>query len=597
MTLLYEGPSSASGWIPQDADIYARTSLDGPVAKKRRSFISRIASEGGVVFLVSFAAYFTIAMLLDFKYHSFQGDAVARMANGFYMLHSNDPHLAAVGFVWNPLSSIADLPLLAFNSVWPVLASHNVAGTTVSAIAMACAAYQLNALLREWGVAILPRLILTAFFVLNPMVLYSGGNGMSEALYLFAMLAATRYLVRWLGSGDLPSLVYCAIALAVGYLERSEPVAAAGLTAMVVFGVSFARTAGDRHQKVWASLTDTTILILPILTSLVGWAAVSWVITGQPFQQFTSKYGNTSLIAESHLVGNMTSRLIAEAKAITYMSPLLVLIIVLAIVVAIIRRNVQLLGVFAVLGGGLGFTLASYLTNAIFPWFRYYIVVAPLAVLLVGSIISRPTRPPRKDECGPLDLRVQTASVKRRPTTNGVLASLGGVALVLLLLVPSIPGTAMAMSSDTVAPDLAQYTGFIFHKNLTPIERSGKYAYAQVQSMSAYLDARRFSNGDVVVDNANSCIPYVDTNVDNPRMFVIHNDRDFERVLADPLIFHAHYLLVGLAADNDAVLAQYPTIGKSTPWAKLVHTFRYPTGGFCDGYRLFKVTGYPTGNY
>jgi hypothetical protein len=27
---------------------------------------------------------------------------------------------------------------------------------------------------------------------------------------------------------------------------------------------------------------------------------------------------------------------------------------------------------------------------------------------------------------------------------------------------------------------------------------------------------------------------------------------------------------------------------------KLVHTFRYPSHGFCDGFRLFKVIGYPT---
>ncbi|HEY7916898.1 MAG TPA: hypothetical protein VIC86_07940 [Acidimicrobiales bacterium] len=38
------------------------------------------------------------------------------MANGFYVLHSADPHLAAVGFVWNRLSSIVDLPLLALDS-------------------------------------------------------------------------------------------------------------------------------------------------------------------------------------------------------------------------------------------------------------------------------------------------------------------------------------------------------------------------------------------------------------------------------------------------------------------------------------------------
>ena len=73
----------------------------------------------------------------------FDGDTISRMANGFYVIHSRDPHLGAIGFVWNPLSSLADLPLLSLNSLWPSLASHDVAGTTMSALAMACATYQL----------------------------------------------------------------------------------------------------------------------------------------------------------------------------------------------------------------------------------------------------------------------------------------------------------------------------------------------------------------------------------------------------------------------------------------------------------------------
>ncbi len=231
--------------------------------------------EALAVFGLSFAAYFTVAMLLDFHYLSFAGDAVSRMANGFYMLHSRDPHLAAVGFVWNPLSSVADLPLLLFNSWFPVLASRNVAGTVMSAVAMAAAGYQLHALLREWSVAVAPRLVLTACFVLNPLILYFGGNGMSEALYLFCMLAAARYLSRWLAKGDLPSLVYSAIALGFGYLERTEPIAAGVCAVPLVLLVTFSRTDGTRSHRLWTGMTDVVVFTLPILTSFIGWAAVS----------------------------------------------------------------------------------------------------------------------------------------------------------------------------------------------------------------------------------------------------------------------------------------------------------------------------------
>ena len=89
---------------------------------------------------------------------------------------------------------MAVLPLLAFNTLWPPLAANDVAGSLVSALAMAGAVYQLWALVREWGISLLPRLVLVAVFALNPMIVYYAANGMSEGLYLFTMVATVRYL-------------------------------------------------------------------------------------------------------------------------------------------------------------------------------------------------------------------------------------------------------------------------------------------------------------------------------------------------------------------------------------------------------------------
>ena len=546
---------------------------------------ARRRNESAFVLAVSFACYFTTAMLLDFKYNSFEGDAIARMANGFYVLHARDPHLAAVGFVWNPLSSLAELPLLAFNSAFPVLASHNVAGTIVSALAMACAAYQLHELLREWGLSVGPRLILIAFFVFNPMILYFGGNGMSEALYLFTMLAAARYLSRWLRDGDVLTLVYCATALGIGYLERSELIAAAALVVPLVFLVTHVRTPADRRGRIWTGMTDVTVLLLPIVTAFVGWAVVSYVITGQPFQQFESKYGNATLLANAHQAATtLHSRLVHEIVTTTYMAPLLIIIVITALAVAVFRRNIGAAGFLLILTGGLGFTLASYLANAIFPWYRYYILVVPIEVLCIGSMFAVP-------------VRLKELPRQRERRRGAIKLKLGGsvsaCVVAIVLLGASIPGTAIAMNNRNIAPDVVQYTGFIFHPNSTdPYTLSNKNAYGEVLAVTRYLEARHFANGDVVVDNANSCIPNVDTNLDNPRIFVIHNDRDFQRVLDDPLTFNAHYLMVGQAINNDAVLAQYPNIANDTSFAKLVHKFNYPIG-ICKGFSLYKVIAHP----
>ena len=117
------------------------------------------------------------------------------------------------------------------------------------------------------------------------------------------------------------------------------------------------------------------------------------MITGQPFQQFTSQYGNSSELGlfggqYGNQSGHEFTRLAHEATALGYMAPLLPIALILALLIAIRRRDPRVLVPLAVLGGGLGFILVSYLDNQVFPWYRFYILSIPLEILLVGSIVS-----------------------------------------------------------------------------------------------------------------------------------------------------------------------------------------------------------------
>ena len=82
------------------------------------------------------------------------------------------------------------------------------------------------------------------------------------------------------------------------------------------------------------------------------------------------------------------------------------------------------------------------------------------------------------------------------------------------------------------------------------------------------------------------------TNVDNPRMFVITNDRDFQRVLDDPLTFGAHYLIGAAGSLTDSVTEQYPNLKRGVSWAHPVRSF---VGSYCPKFTLYKVTGHPQG--
>src|SRR6185369_17133009 len=82
----------------------------------------------------------------------------------------------------------------------------------------------------------LPRaysLTITALFALNPMIVFYGSNGMSEAPFIFFMTWAVRRLIMWMVDDDVHHLVTAGgVAMGLAYLTRYDAlacIAAAGL--------------------------------------------------------------------------------------------------------------------------------------------------------------------------------------------------------------------------------------------------------------------------------------------------------------------------------------------------------------------------------
>jgi hypothetical protein len=545
-----------------------------------------VATEGTLVFLLTLGIYLVIAILLDFKYHSFLGDAFSRMANGFYILYSRDRHLAAVGFVWEPLPSVAAMFFLLGNHFWTALSHNNFAGSLTSAFSMAGAVYQLRAALREWGIARAPRLVLTALFALDPMILLYSGNGMSEGLYLFTLIAAVRYLLRWLHAGDLRSLAYSAIALGFSYLTRNE--AAAGVIAggIAVALVSFSRAKGGRWPRAQSAIADSTIFVIPGVLAATGWAVISYVITGSFFGQYSSLYGSSE--QEANLTHeSLHARILYEFHAILSMWPLIPLVLVAAIVLATRRRDPRILAPISVLGGALGFDMLALLNNNIQPYYRYYIVTIPIEVFLVGSLIAP----------NPNLTRTTPRGARQRPSLGAgrrALRDLASIFLTLALLIPAVVTTAAAMFNPNIGSEELQQLAFIFEKHPNAVDALFQYRYAAIVNISTYLDNLHLPNGDIIVDNSADCMPEIIVTSNQPRLYVIPNNRDFQRELADPLTFHSHFILEPDPATFPitAMNIQYPSLWTTGDgFAKDVHKF--PSRGTCPAFRLFKVFEHP----
>jgi hypothetical protein len=563
----------------------------------------RLLSEGGVAFAVVAVLYLAGGSILAFHYHSFFGDAVSRMANGFYVLYSRDPHLAAIGFVWNPLQSVADIVPLLFYHLWPALATRDMSGTIVSSLCMAGATYQLLCAFREWGVPKIPRLILVALFALNPMVIFYGANGMSEALYLFTLIAVCRYLARWLRNDDASSLAFAGLALGFCYLARNEAVAPAITAGALVVAVSFYRADGPRKSRVLRGLTDLSVFVFPFVVSFAGWAIVSYVITGSAFDQFTSVYGNAAQIQAGAGGPHMAlgSSIVLEGKALLYLAPFLAVSALLAAFSAIRRSDVLILAPICVIASGLAFDLVAYVSGGIIWSLRYCIAAVALDVVLVGVVISTP---PDRSLTGRALLQASPpphttgSRVAAQPNRGVRIALLAAV--VFVLIAPSLITTAAGMFNPRVGVEETRVLGYVVHSKPSPLDRGYAQDFQKSQDVASYLAELKLPDGDVVVDNSSPCIPLAIVVSPNPRIFVIPNDRDFQRILADPLTFHANYVLVPPPSGQGSLTATnrlYPALysggqdANGHNFATLVHTFQ--GAGACPTFRLYRVTEHP----
>jgi hypothetical protein len=543
-----------------------------PVPRDARAFRP---SASVVIFVVCAALYLGIGAYLVFHEHAIIGDSLSRVSNAYAVLFSRDPHLAAIGFVWGPLPSLLEMPLLLFKAWWPALADRAFAGTIVSALFMAGAVVQLRSFSRELGAPTPVVWVLTAAFALNPMVLYYGANGMSEALGLFLLLIVARYLARWLQFGGVRPLVVSGLALAAGYLVRYEFAAVAAAAVLVVGVASFVRAAGARRERWLTALADLAVFSIPFIASFVGWAVISRVITGHYFEEFASQYGNSAQIQASGGVatGQIGHSLAAFAgKQMMLMAPLLPIAGVVAILVAWDRRDSRVWAL-ATLASSLVMTYLTFVSGSTFPFLRYYLPALPLMLLCIASMLSTP--------------------VGARARVGGGTSALSpflAAAIALPLAFSSTAAVVWALGNGRYAPEEYANVTWVVSGTHTHGQREQATRVSSAQKIEKTIDSLDLPKGAVLVDVDLPCAQLVVMMSDSPHQFVITSDRDFRRILADPRTFHARYMLVprpSSAASLDALNEGYPQLyANGNGFARLTHDLHTPG---CPDYRLYRV--------
>ncbi len=530
-------------------------------------------------FAAFFALYAGIGYVL-YRIGYINPDASARVGNAGYTMMSRYPHLGAVGFVWNPLPSFVEIPLFRATYWNSFVKSTGYVAAIQSALFMAGAVVQVRGIAFDRQVSGLARWIAVAAFAFHPMVLFYGGEGMSEAAELFLLLWACRHLLRWFQSCAPINLVVCGIALALCYLTRIEAVVAVSVTGVTVFAVSALRNRPGWGWRGAAQLGihDAVVVAFLPLFAIGSWAIASWLLVGSLFDSFTSQYGNAAQVAAAG-IGNtrdalgFTGTTQTVAAQLLGMQPLIIVVLAMVITRAVRRGCIDILAPLAMFGSILAFQVYAIYTATTFGWFRFFLTAVPLAV--VALLVTT--------EPGPARDRLARVHSRRSPAWL--------IPMLTAVLVSSIPSAWASMMNPAVGKEEFGLRSVIWPDRYPKSEHWIFWGGDLSQTTAEWFDDQNLPNGSVLVDTFSLGKTWLASN--RPKQFAIRSDYDFFDKVNAPLETGVRYVLVpkptGLG-ELDAINLRYPTMwADGAGFATLALSVVNPQG--YEQFRVYQING------
>jgi len=511
-------------------------------------------------FAVSAAVYIAVGYWLQVRHGFILGDSLARVAASQSALFSREPHLAAIGFIFTPLTALVQLPLIALSPLWPALTERAFAASVMSAIFMAGAVVQILSMGIDRG---LPRWFgvgVATLFAIHPMIVFYGSNGMSEAPFIFFMTWAVRRLLLWMVDDDVHHLIVAGgIAMGLAYLTRYDALACIAAAGALVAITTYRRASSP--PRVRRAILDLVIISGPGSLAFVGWAIASWLITGEGFAQFTSEYGNKAILEQSGATAPGLFPGLGFAIVCTLL--LAPTLIPLGAWAGFLRwrrpRMSMLVPPVVIFGAALAFQALTFAVGGTFAFLRFFIVAIPFAATLAllavpdGAFVAA-VRPGRH-ALGPSSVP-STRSVGGRPAYPAVVA----------LFAVSVAVAGWGMSLPHYAPQ--EYAlGAVLNPDpdsVSPrksVEHRIARTFSTERQLARYLDELDLPPSSVLADTVYGFAVIAASH--KPKTFVLPSDPDFVRILNDPSARGAKYLLAVPATGrgiSDTLNKRYPTL-------------------------------------
>ena len=560
---LWEPIEAVAATPERDAVGRPPAELRGPHARTLGTMAARLARglcrESPAIFVVSLGLDLGAAYYLVFRLNYLAGDALSRVANAFYVLFSRDPHLAAIGLIWNPLPSFLDLPLVALKGWFPWLVNRGFAGNIETAYFGAASAVVIGLLLRDAGVGRALRLGLVAAWAANPMVLLYSANGMSDIILMFFLLLSSLLLLRWLrGPRDI-LLVGIGVTVATATLVRYEAIPFAFLV-LAVIGVAQWR-GGARGRELEARLL---LYGLPVAFAVLFWVGTNAILMHDPLYFLNGAYGNLSQTQVA--LGGQQAPMRLEswpaaagfvALEVARLYPAYPLCALVALALAIRRRQAWA-GLAVVLMTTSAFLLMAYLIHrgSLALLLRYFMSAIPFAFVLAAYSLGL--------------VRGRVA----RAAFGAALFALLAISDAASLGAMSNPG--MGLAEHAVVASALRNRALPTDSHLQELRLGPSILRLDPRSRLILIDT--FEGGPIILGSP------------DPRLFVVTSDLDFEAALNDPQAYHVGYFLVPAPVGVgrlDAINRRYPGLwSDGDGFATRVASLGTPLH-----WRLYRITG------
>ncbi|MHB0883717.1 hypothetical protein ACYCSE_06530 [Paenibacillus sp. SEL1] len=486
-------------------------------------------------------------------------DALSRVANAFYVLYSRDPHLGAIGFIWNPLPSLLEMVILLLYPIFPALATYGLAAVILSATFAALTAMLLYRAGVRTGLSSGMSIMLALLYALNPFILLFGANGLSDSLYIYFIMMTVIEFALWLKDRMTASLIVSGLALAMAFWTRYEAVPlGVAMAGGVVLAIMFLhRNMGRRElalrEKLHKVEATWLLLLLPVVFSGLLWIFFNYLIMGNAFYFLNSEYSNTAqsaeLLNDDKFVEIFSNPLVAlkfiASKTLWYSVPLFAILFIRLLSGRLFRWGTLIILLLFLSVPGLQFLLM--MKQSSYGWFRYFMYVFPITVAWLPYELS------------------QLQGRWRR-------AAFGLVSVSLLLTAGLL---SYALTRPDIAPDENSF-----------LTRTGNVNYVRQESdrkIAVWLD-EHLPKSTIMTDSASAYTMIVYSQY--PKRFLITSDYSFNKALSYPQDNHVDYILVPKIMSGmplSKINMVYPNLyEKGAPWVQLEREFN-------GEWRLYKV--------